>query len=118
MKRCANIFVFFALTGILSVPSAEAEYCWMVGCKGREGFILTYTLKEGRKQLAFRGSALPPAGSEATIAHFLSMSDSPPSRIEEGSYNLGPGFVVKVLEYVGTNKEVAHIKIISDDLEK
>lgn len=106
------------VVGFFLTFSAKAEYCWMVGCKDLEGFIVTYTTKEGKKASVFKGSSSPPVGSEATLVSFVSMSNSPPSSAEEGSYNLGPGFVVKILGYVGKGKEIAHIKIINDDLKK
>lgn len=105
------------VVGFFFVSSANAEYCWMVGCKDREGFIFTYIIKNGNKESVFKGKELPSKGSEATLAAFIAMSDSPPTKYEDGPYNLGPGFVVKVLGYIGSEKEIVHIKIISDDLK-
>jgi len=88
----------------------------MVGCKGQEGFILIQKVKEGRSVSVFKGGVLPKVGTEATLVEYIGFYDSPP-QTDEGSPNLGPGFVVKVLEYSGNNNQVARIRIISDDLK-
>lgn len=88
----------------------------MVGCKDQEGFILTYKIKEGRSVSVFKGGALPKVGTEATLGEYIGFYTSPPEK-DEGGPNLGPGFVVKILEYSGKNNQIARIRIISDDLK-
>lgn len=102
---------------LFSSFSAKSEYCWMVGCKDQEGFIFTHIVKDGKKESVFRNHRFPSEGENATLAAFVTMSTSPPTKPEEGPYNLGPGFVVKILKYVGKEREIAHIKIVSDDLK-
>lgn len=111
MKRIA-----FAVVCLLLIQQANAEYCWMIGCKGREGFVMTYITKDGKRESIFRGAAKPAIGSRAELAKFVAMANAPPDIPGEGEYQLGPGFVVEVLEYLRQG-EIAHIKVIRDDLK-
>lgn len=113
-----NLTYMLALVSFLLVHSAYGEYCWMVGCKGREGFIPTYIVKNGKKVSVFECGKSPPEGTEATLVNFVNMSESPSNNIDDGPYNLGPGFIVKILGYVGNGKEIVRIKIINDNLRK
>lgn len=111
----ACLLAIFALS--YSVPSS-AEYCWMVGCKGKEGYIFTELSKDGKKECVFKGRQLPIEGSDAELNAFVHMSNSLPSKSDDGPDILGPGSVVTILGYVGKDKEIARVRIISDTLKK
>jgi len=86
----------------------------MLGCKDAVGYIPTRTSSDAPIHNIFSGGKLPKVGSTASVSEYVYLRVDP---IDEpkGPYVLGPGAVVKVLEYLKTTTgNFAVVRVISD----
>jgi hypothetical protein len=102
--------------------AASAEYCWMLGCKGDEGYVRVERNQSGQ-YLPFCGTALPTVGDEAALCAFAYLRGEAVAGAlgketndwEIGSL-MGQGSKLKILKRIESQGKVfVEVKVLSDD---